>query len=73
MPRDTTAGEFVAESLEEEAAKMPPSMKERADLLRDAAKLYRELGGKRNVRVWEEDEWKNRNSNFIKPDPASHS
>lgn len=52
-PRETTPGEFVAESLEVEAAKMPPSMKEQADALRNAAHYYREHGGKRKIRVWE--------------------
>jgi hypothetical protein len=64
MPREITAGEFVAESLEGEAAKMPPSMKTQADILRDAAKIFREQGGKKKIRVWEEGE-------FIKPDHAS--
>ena len=54
-PRDTTAGEFTAELLEEEANQMPPSMKTQADILRDAAKIYRERGSKRKIRVWEED------------------
>jgi len=71
MPRDITAGEFTAESLEQEAAKMPASKKAEADTLRNAAKIYRELGSKRRIRVWEEEELKDCGG-FIKPDPASH-
>jgi hypothetical protein len=56
MPRLITAGEFVAESLEQEAAHMPPSRKAEAETLRAAAKTYREIGSKRKIRVWEEDE-----------------
>lgn len=53
MPREMTAGEFVAEELEREAAAMPQSYKERADILRNAAKNEREFGSKRKIRVWE--------------------
>lgn len=51
--RSVTAGEFTAEALETEAAKMPPSMKEDADTLRKAAEIQRKLGGDRRIRVWE--------------------
>ena len=46
--------DFVAESLEAEAAKMPPSYKETADLLRNAAAEYRKLSNPKLVRVWQE-------------------
>jgi hypothetical protein len=56
MPREITVGEFVAEELEREAAAMPPSYKAQADSLRNAAKVERELGSKKKIRVWEEGE-----------------
>ena len=56
MPREITVGEFTAEELEREAAAMPPSYKAQADVLRDAAKIYRERGSKKKIRVWEEGE-----------------
>jgi hypothetical protein len=68
--REVTAGEFTAESLETEAAKMPPSKKAEADILRSAAKIYREIVGKRKIRVWEEGEWDKKGAAFIKADPA---
>ena len=52
MARPMSAGEFTAGTLEEQAAKMPPSMKDDADALRRAAQIYREVGGDRTVRVW---------------------
>ncbi len=54
MPREITVGEFVAQELERGAAGMPASYKARADSLRDAAKVQREFGSKRKIRVWEE-------------------
>lgn len=53
-PRLVRAVDFVAESLEEEAAKMPQSYKEQADILRKAAAEYRKLNNPKMVRVWEE-------------------
>jgi hypothetical protein len=53
-PRLVRVVDFVAESLEQEAAKMPPSYKDRADALRAAAKMYRELDNPRMIRVWED-------------------
>jgi hypothetical protein len=55
-PRLVRVVDFVAESLEAEAAKMPPSYKVQADSLRAAAKLYRELDNPKQVRVWEVSE-----------------
>jgi len=66
MPREITVGEFTAESLEAEAAKMPDSKKADKEALFKAAKIFREIGGKKKIRVWEEGE-----KDFIKPDPAS--
>ena len=59
MPRETTAGEFTAESLESLAAKMPPGKKTEADVLRNAARIYREHGSKNRIRVSEEPPAKN--------------
>jgi len=49
-----TLNDFVASSLEAEADKMPTSMKDKADALRNAAMIYREHGSKQKIRVWEE-------------------
>ncbi len=46
--------DFVAESLEAEADRMPPSYREQADSLRRSASLMRQVGSKKLVRVWEE-------------------
>jgi hypothetical protein len=62
MPREITVGEFTAEALEQEAAGMPDSRKEEAQILRNMAKLMRENGSKKRIRVWNEDEWENRKS-----------
>jgi hypothetical protein len=69
-PRIIRADDFVAESLETEAKGMPPSYKERADILRNAAKIFRESKSTKMIRVWEEEPEKG--VDFIKPDPASH-
>ena len=47
------ANHFVADSLEEEANRLPPSEKAKADTLREAAMLYRTLRSSKLVRVWE--------------------
>jgi hypothetical protein len=62
MPREITVGEFTAEALEQEAAGMPDSRKEEAQILRNMAKLMRENGSKKRIRVWNEDEWESRKS-----------
>jgi hypothetical protein len=72
MPGELTVGEFTAESLESEAAKMPASKKAEADTLRNAAKIFREVGSTKKIRVWEEGEMEKKPADFIKPDPASH-
>jgi hypothetical protein len=53
-PRVVRVDDFVAESLEEEANRMPPSYKAQADLLRQQAKNFRESGRTNMVRIWEE-------------------
>jgi len=55
-PRVIPANHFVADSLEEEANRLPPSEKAKADTLREGAKLYRTLRTSKLVRVWEEKE-----------------
>ena len=46
--------DFVAESLEAKADRMPPSFKAQADTLREAARIYRESGTSKMIRVSEE-------------------
>lgn len=53
-PSLVTVREFVATSLEAEAAKMPASMKRKADVLRNAALIFREHGSKQKIQVMEE-------------------
>lgn len=53
-PRVVKVCDFVAESLEAEADRMPPSNKEQADSLRKSAETMRSVGSQRLVRVWEE-------------------
>ena len=55
MIREMTVGEFTAEELEREAAAMPDSYKAQADTLRAAAKIYRERGSKKKLRIIEEE------------------
>ena len=45
--------DFVAETLEEEASRMPPSYKSGADSLRNMAAIFRKMENPRTVRVWE--------------------
>ena len=68
--RRMKASEFIAESLEAEAAMVPPNMKEQADSLRNAAKLVRQSHNQKMIRVWEERggmEW----PDFIRPNSIS--
>jgi hypothetical protein len=53
-PRLVRVVDYVAESLEEEAAKMPPSYKASADALLAAAKVYRQSNNPKMIRLWEE-------------------
>jgi hypothetical protein len=55
-PRVIPANHFIADSLEEEANRLPPSAKANADAYREAARLYRALRTSKLVRVWEEKE-----------------
>jgi hypothetical protein len=55
-PRVIPANHFVAESLEEEADRLPPSESAKAKYLRDTAATFRTLRTTKMVRVWEEKE-----------------
>lgn len=46
--------DHVAELLEAQAAKMPPSQKAQADILRNAAKIYRGIDNPKMVRISEQ-------------------
>ena len=52
--RIVTVGEYIAEELEAEANRMPPSYKNQADILRRSAAFMRREGSKKLVRVLEE-------------------
>ena len=51
--RRITVGELVAEELEAEANRMPPSYKDQADILRRSAAFMRREGSKKLARVLE--------------------
>ncbi len=53
-PRLVRVVDFVAELLEAEAAKMPASYKDQADILRNSAAEYRKIDNPKMVRLWEE-------------------
>ena len=63
--------DFTAESLEAEADRVPPSMKEHADSLRKMARIMRQSDNQKMVLVWEEQTGIE-NADFIGLDPASH-
>jgi hypothetical protein len=48
-----TVGDFIAETLESEANRMPPSYKADADVLREQARLLRQRDSNL-IRVWRE-------------------
>jgi len=45
--------DFVAETLEEEASRIPPNYKSRSDSLRNMAAIFRKMNNPKMVRVWE--------------------
>ena len=53
MGRTMTVADFIAEELEQEAAKMPAARKDQADSLRKAAQHEREHGASRSILVWD--------------------
>ena len=68
IPRLMRADDFVAETLESMAAKLPPSEKAQAEHMLQSAKRFRESGRPGMIRFWETVEEANE---FIHPDPAS--
>jgi tRNA(Ser,Leu) C12 N-acetylase TAN1 len=52
LERTITVGEYIAELLENEANRMPPSYKIQADILREQAKISRESKNPNLVRIW---------------------
>jgi hypothetical protein len=62
------ADDFVADSLDAMAAKMPPSEKAKAEYMRESAKRFRESGRPGMIRLWENAK---EAEDFIHPDPAS--
>jgi hypothetical protein len=51
-PRVIRVADFVAESLEAEANKLPHSRKDQADLLRKQAAIMRESEDTKMVKIW---------------------
>jgi hypothetical protein len=68
VPRLMRADDFVAETLEAMAAKLPPSEKAQAEYLRGSAQRFRESGRPGMIRLWENAK---EAEDFIHPDPAS--
>ena len=62
------ADDFVAESLEGMANRLPQSEKAQAQYLHESAKRFRESGRPGMIRLWENAKDA---EDFIKPDPAS--
>jgi hypothetical protein len=52
IERVITVGEYIAELLEAEASRMPPSYKEQADILLERARLFRNDPNPNMVRIW---------------------
>jgi hypothetical protein len=68
IPRLMRADDFVAESLEAMAAKLPPSERAQAEYMRESAKRFRESGRPGMIRLWETAK---EAEDFIHPDDAS--
>ena len=68
IPRLMRADDFVAESLEAMAAKLPPSEKVKAEYMRESAKRFRESGRPGMIRLWENA---TEAEDYIHSDPAS--
>jgi hypothetical protein len=66
VPRLIRADDFVAETYENMAAKLPPSETRLAAHYRSTAKAFRESGRPGMVRLWEEEKVE-----FVEPGPAS--
>jgi hypothetical protein len=70
-PRLIRVDDYVAEILEGDADRLPPSMKEQAEIYRQTAQRLCQSNNPRMVRIWEEPPGKE-GGDFISPDPASH-
>jgi len=68
IPRLIRAADFVTESLEEMASRLPPSEKAQAEYLRGTAKAFRESGRTTMLGIREKAKGE---VDFIRPDPAS--
>ncbi|MCU1242249.1 MAG: hypothetical protein JWO71_2975 [Candidatus Acidoferrum typicum] len=68
IPRLMRADDFVAETLESMAAKLPPSEKVQAEHMRESAKRFRESGRPGMIRFWETVK---EAEGFIHPDNAA--
>ena len=68
VPRLMRADDFVAESLETMAAKLPPSEKARAESMRESAKRFRESGRPGMIRLWENAK---EAEDYVHPDDAT--
>lgn len=70
-PRVVRVVDFVAESLDEIARKIPASGKAQADSLRESARVMRESSNPKTVRIWEVPDKPARKDDFVYPDKAS--
>jgi hypothetical protein len=62
------ADDFVAESLEMMAAKLPPFEKAKAEYMRESATRFRDSGRPGMIRLWENTE---EAEGYIHPDDAT--
>ena len=70
-PRVVRVVDFVAESLDEIARKIPASGKAQADSLRESARVMRESSNPKTVRIWEVPDKPARKDDFVYPDKVS--
>jgi hypothetical protein len=70
-PRVVRVVDFVAESLEEIASKIPVNGKAQAYSLRESARIMRESNNPKTVRIWEVPDKPARKDDFVYPDKAS--
>ncbi len=64
-PRVVRVVDFVVESLEEIASKIPASGKAQADTLRESARIMRESNNPKTVPIWEVPDKPARKDDFI--------
>ncbi|MGD0228330.1 MAG: hypothetical protein ABSF71_39005 [Terriglobia bacterium] len=70
-PRLIRVDDYVAEILEGDADRLPPSMKEQAEVYRQMAQRFRQSDNQKMVRIWEEP-GAIEGPDFIMSDSASH-